>query len=882
MTQVAAYSFVDKPFSDEESLAALESYVREWFMRTFKELTPPQRYSFKLIADGHNVIITAPTGSGKTLAGFMSILSKLFKMGEQRQLTESVYCIYVSPLKALDNDVKKNLMQPLIEIREIAAEMGIELPEIKIAVRTSDVAGSEKQRQLKEPPHILITTPESLAILLNAPKFAEKLRTVQWVIVDEIHELAGSKRGAHLSLSLERLREAVGKDFIRIGLGATLHPLEEAARFLVGYDDTGRPRPCKIVDVTWYKPLQLMVKTPVKDIVHASADEINEALYRLLDKLITKHRTTLIFTNTRSGTERVVYNLKERWPDKYNDSTIGAHHGSLSREIRLDIEDRLKRGELKAVVCSTSLELGIDVGYIDLVVQVGSPKSITRAVQRIGRSGHRFGDTARGVIIAMDRDDIVECAVMLKCALERRLDEIKIPTNCLDVLAQHIVGMALTRKWSVDEAFRLVRRSYNYRYLDKETFISLLKYLAGHYAELEDRSVYGKIWFDEKNMMFGKRGKYTRIIYYLNIGTIPDEVKVDVYLLPDKRYIGSIEEEFLERLRPGDIFVLGGRMYRFRYARSMSCYVEKPPKDSLPTIPAWFSELLPLSFELALEIQDFREEFKATLQAGKTKKEIVAWLLRRFPIERHTAEAIYNYYREHYRYTGGKLPGRDEILIETTSDLQERRFIVFHALYGRRVNDALSRAAAILTSDQIGRNVGVIVSDNGFALHIPQDARVDVERLLRELASCDLEELLKRNIRRTEMMKRRFRHCAARSFLILRNYKGYKISVSKQQTNAQTLLNVCEEVNPNFPVIVETYREILRDVMDLERAKLVQEWLRTGRVKSMLIKTEVPTPLAHNLIVLGDADIVLMEDRKKRLLQLHEAVMRKIRLAARS
>jgi ATP-dependent Lhr-like helicase len=306
-----AIRFVKKPFSKEESLRCLEDYVREWFLRNFAELTPPQRYSFKLISQGHNVIITAPTGSGKTLAGFMAILSELFKMGEKEELGDSVYCIYISPLKALDNDVRKNLLVPLTEVREIARGMGKELPEVRVAVRTGDVSPAEKQRQLKTPPHILITTPESLAVLLNAPKFIEHLKAVRWVIIDEIHELASNKRGVHLSLSIERLQEEVKKEFTRIGLGATLHPIKEAAKFLVGYSK-GRPRDCKVVDVSWFKPFDLRVVCPVKDIVHASAEASNVAMYNLLHRMISRHRTTLIFTNTRSGTERVVFHLKDR------------------------------------------------------------------------------------------------------------------------------------------------------------------------------------------------------------------------------------------------------------------------------------------------------------------------------------------------------------------------------------------------------------------------------------------------------------------------------------------------------------------------------------------------------------------------------------------
>ncbi len=868
-----AIRFVDKRKRRKRLPDFFEPYVQEWFYSKFEELTPPQQFSFELIHKKRNVIITAPTGSGKTLAGFLTILNELFRLAERGKLKDLIYCVYISPLKALNNDVHRNLLEPLREIREIAKRMGKELPEIRVALRTGDVLPSEKAKQLKKPPHILITTPESLAVILNAPKFRKLLKGVRWVIVDEIHELANNKRGVHLSLSLERLRELVGKEFVRIGLGATLHPIEEAAKFLVGYNSRGKLRDCVIVDVSWEKPYDLKVICPVKNLVKASAEECNEALYRKLDELISKHRTTLIFTNTRSGTERVVYHLKEKWKDKYNDATIGAHHGSLSREVRLEVEEKLKRGELKAVVCSTSLELGIDIGYIDLVVQIGSPKSVTRAVQRIGRSGHKFKDVAKGRIIVLDRDDLIECSVMLRCALERKLDRFRVPKNCLDVLAQHVVGMALNKKWHVSEALRVIRRSYCYHELSKADFINLLRYLSGSYVSLEDRNVYGKIWFDEHDGMFGRRGKYTRVIYYLNLGTIPDEVKVDVYSYPNYRYIGGIEEDFLERLRKGDIFVLGGKLYRFLFARGMRCFVE-PVKDAIPTIPSWFSEMLPLSFDLAREIRKFREIVKRKILRGEKCKSVVKWILKNYPVDENAALSIYSYIKEQMLYS--YVPNHDEILIERTFDLQGRKFLVFHALFGRKVNDALSRALGIIISDQIACDIATIVSDNGFAFLIPRDKRVFIAHAIRKLLKSDLEELLKRNIRRTELMFRRFRHCAARSFLVLRNYKGHKISVSKQQLNAQSLLRVCERISKDFPIIKETYREILYDVMDLENARLVLDWISKGELKLREIETEVPSPFAHNLIVLGEADVIMMADRKRRLQKLYEAVLKRI------
>jgi ATP-dependent Lhr-like helicase len=558
---------------DEKVLALLRPYVREWFKRNFKELTLPQKFSIPLIKESKNVLITSPTGSGKTLACFCSILDELFGLGEKGKLEEKVYCIYISPLRALDNDIYRNLLVPLKEIREIAKEMGKELPELRVSVRTGDTLPSERQQQLKHPPHILITTPESIAIILSTRKFKEKLKDVKWVIVDEIHELADSKRGVHLSLSLERLQNFVGKPFVRIGAGATLEPLDACARFLVGYEN-GKERDCKIIDARFVKKMDIKLLSPTKNLLYTPAEVTTSLMYKLLDKLIREHKTTLVFTNTRSGTERCVHHLKQMFPEVYTEEQIGAHHSSVSREIRHEIEDKLKKGELKVCVSSTSLELGIDIGHIDLVCQLGSPKSITRLVQRIGRGGHTLEKTSVGRVIAMDRDDQVELAVMIQQAYKYFLDKIQIPENCLDVLAQHLMGMSLEKKWNIKEAFNLVRNSYCYRNLKWEDFLSVLEFLSGAYHSLEDKKVYGKIWVDFKDMTFGRRGKYARVIYSLNIGTIPDEVKIKVRTL-DGKYIGSIEEEFLQRLMPGDIFVLAGKTYEFVKAKGVTAYVHK-------------------------------------------------------------------------------------------------------------------------------------------------------------------------------------------------------------------------------------------------------------------------------------------------------------------
>jgi len=542
-------------------LRELKPYLSIWIERTFKALTLPQQYAIPLIKKGKNVLITAPTGSGKTLAAFCAIIDELFSLAEEKKLEDKVYCIYISPLRALDNDIRRNLLVPLTEIPKIAKdEFNINLQEIRVGIRTGDTLPFEKQKQLQKPPHILITTPETIAILLATRKFKEKLKDVRWVIVDELHELISSKRGVHLSLSLERLEYFVGKRIQRIGMGATIEPLEEAAKFLVGMENR-KPRECYIVDARFVKPIDIKVLIPTKDLVYSSAEEINKRLYETLDELISKHRTTLVFTNTRSGAERVHFHLKQIFPSKYLDEITGVHHSSISRDIRFEVEEKLKEGKLKCVISSTSLELGIDIGYIDLVAQIGSPKSVSRLMQRIGRAGHSLKEVSKGRVICLDRDDLVECLVMVKKCYEYWLDKFTMPKNCLDVLAQHLLGMAIEKKWNVKEAFEVVRRAYPFSTLKFETFIQVLEYLAGKYHTLEDYKVYGKIWFDEKDMMFGRRGKYARVIYSLNIGTIPDEVKIKVRSL-DGKFIGFIEEGFLERLTRGRYICFGRKDLR--------------------------------------------------------------------------------------------------------------------------------------------------------------------------------------------------------------------------------------------------------------------------------------------------------------------------------
>ncbi|MDR1954514.1 MAG: DEAD/DEAH box helicase, partial [Candidatus Methanoplasma sp.] len=554
-----------KTHSMKEVMDLMEPLIAAWFNERFDTLTEPQAKAIPIIHQKKNVLVSSPTGSGKTLTAFTSIINELTKYASEGKLEERIYCVYISPLKALANDVNRNLNTPLAEMREVAAANGLNIPGIKVAVRSGDTPQNERQKMVRHPPHILITTPESLALILAAPKFKENLRKVEWVILDEIHDICDSKRGAFLSLTLERLKEHCETDFARIGLSATLAPIEAIAGFLVGCGADGEPRDITLIEADSKKELDLKVICPTEDMTTLSSDIVNAMMYDKLKELVDQHETTLIFTNTRSGAESVVYKLKERGQE-----SIEVHHSSLGRETRLDVEERLKKGEIKCVVSSTSLELGIDIGSIDLVCQIGSPKSVAKGLQRIGRSGHSFGRVAKGRLIVFDPDDLVECAVMCRAAHRGDIDRVGIPENCLDVLSQTVVGMSLDQRWDVDAAYELVKRSYCYRNLSKDSFIGVLRYLG---SKDEHEGVYSKIWYDEEDNQFGKK-KGARMIYLMNLGTIPEEANYRV-VTNHGSTAGELSEKFVERLAPRDVFVLGGRSLEFVRSTGMVVHVKE-------------------------------------------------------------------------------------------------------------------------------------------------------------------------------------------------------------------------------------------------------------------------------------------------------------------
>ena len=843
------------PASSEETRKILNEIVREWFFSKFKDFSATQLYGVNNINGRKNVLISAPTGGTKTLTAFLSILNYLVELSLKDELENKVYAVYCSPLKALSNDIFVNLVEPLREISELAERRGLKMQEIRVGLRTGDTSVYERTKMLKKVPHILVTTPETLAIVLTSGKFVEKLEKTEFIIVDEIHALT-NKRGAYLSLTLERLSAMCVFDPVRIGLSATITPLDEIARFLVG-----NGRDCLIADVKLVKNIEIGLDFPGRNIIDSFSNESYKELYKMLDEIIERNKTTLIFTNTRAATERVVHHLQEQFPGKYA-GLIGAHHSSMSKSKRFEIEERLRRGELKVVVSSTSLELGIDIGSIDFVVLLGSPKSVARALQRMGRAGHKLHENPRGVFLVLERDDLVECGVLMKLMREKVIDRAEIPKNALDVLAQQIFGMAITKVWNVEDMLRCIRKSYCYKELSKEDFYSVVSYLAGDYA-LEHRNVYAKIWYDVEKGEIGKRGKLARVIYMTNLGTIPDESHIKVIVKsPAHRkgeIVGKIDENFLERMKRGDVFVLGGQRYEYLYSRGMTASVRADILKK-PTIPSWFSEMLPLSFDAALQIGKFR---RLVNERVENRKDCVEFIKSYLYCEKNVADEIYDYFKEQWDFSA--IPHEKEIVVEKFKE--EKEFLVFHTLYGRRVNDALSRAYGYAAARMRMRDIELGISDNGFYI---AGEKLDEKEIINFVKSKDLKIILKEVVEKTDVLKRRFRHCAGRALMILRNYKGREKSAGKQQVHSEFLYRAVMKISGEFPILREARREVMEELMDFENAKKVLEWIEKKEVKINVKRIPMVSPFALEMTLKGRADLIKMEDKAKFLRRMHE------------
>ncbi|WP_135303021.1 ATP-dependent helicase [Haloarcula amylovorans] len=880
---------------DADVLELLDPVVQEWWVEQFGEFvpgnggffTPPQKEAVPLIHEGENALICAPTGSGKTLASFTGIINELFGKAREDDLDNSVYCLYVSPLKSLANDIHRNLEVPLADVTEKLDERGEDV-DIRHAIRHGDTSDSERQAMLETTPHILNTTPETLAILLNSPKFSEKLETVEYVVVDEIHSLAENKRGTHLSVSLERLEAMTEGSPTRIGCSATVEPLDTVAEFLVGQDEPGgESRPYEIVDTRFSRDFDVELSCPTDDLIDTPSGVVTDRFYRQLHDHVQSHTNTLVFTNTRSGAERVLQNLRETF-DAYDESNSGCHHGSLSKEKRHEIEEALKAGTLDVVTTSTSLELGIDMPHIDLVVQVGSPKSVASLLQRIGRAGHQLGQTVEGRVIALDRDELVECAVMLKKAEEGFVDRVFIPENAQDVATQQVYGMAINQVRPEREIRGILGRAYPYRNYGDEEWEQLMRYMTADYPGMEEKNVYAKVWrdandppdgeyhYDEYDVgepLMGKRGRLARVIYMTNIGTIPDSFTCDVKTRSSGEWVGQLDESYLDTLEQGDVFVLGGANYEYRYRRGSKVYVD--PTSARPTVPSWFSERLPLSYDLGQEILTFQRDLLDRLERGGMS-EVRNWL-REMPLDENSVRAIARMFGQQVAYAGSEsVATADRLVVETVLDHDEyERHYHVHSNYGRRFNDGFSRLLAYQLAQAANANVQVAVADNGFTLSMPLNRKVDIQRIIEDLDPSEARADLRASLDGTDLLQRYFRINATRSLMILKRYKGYEKSASQQQVSSEMLLGFAEDLG-DFAVVEETYREILEDKLNVAGIEDVLRDIERGAVDVTTIRVDSPTPRAFGLATLLASDVVLAEDESAVLEAFHERVLAEI------
>lgn len=877
---------------DADVLDSLSPVVQEWWIDRFGEyvpenggvFTPPQREAIPLVRKGENALICAPTGSGKTLASFSAVIDDLIERDREDALENSVYCLYVSPLKSLANDIGRNLDVPLSEVTDRLAEREEDC-EVRHAIRHGDTPDGERRRMLEETPHILNTTPETLAILLNSPKFKEKLSTVEYVIVDEIHSLAANKRGTHLSVSLERVEEIAERSPTRIGCSATVEPLDTIAEFLVGCED-GSPREYEIVDTRFVREFDLELACPTDDLIHTPREVVQDRFYEGLHDLIADHENTLVFTNTRSGAERVLQNLRERFG--YDEDDSGCHHGSLSTEARQSVEEGLKAGDLDVVTTSTSLELGIDMPHVDLVVQVGSPKSVAALLQRVGRAGHRLGQTVTGRVIALDRDELIECAVMLAKAESGFVDRVFVPEGAMDVAAQHVYGMAINGVRPEREVRATLERAYPYREFSDREWESLMAYLTADYEGMEEKNVYAKVWRDTNDPpdgehhyeeypvgehLIGKRGRLARVIYMTNIGTIPDSFTCSVFTRAENERVGDLDENYLDTLDPGDVFVIGGRHFEFRYRRGSKVYVDHT--SVRPTVPTWFSERLPLSYDLGREILAFKRDLLERHESGGPPA-VRRWL-RGFPIDDDSTRALARMFDEQIRYSGPESVSTDtRLAIEEERDRTEykRRYYV-RSNYGRRFNEGFSRLLAYRCAQEANANVTVAVADNGFTLAMPLNRKVDLRGLIEGIDPDEVRDLLRNSLEGTDLLQRYFRINATRSLMILKRYKGYEKSASEQQVSSEMLLGFAGDLE-EFAVLEETYREILEDKLAVGAVADVLREVRSGEIALSIDRVDSPSPLSFGLATLSASDVVLAEDESAVLKEFHERVLKEI------
>jgi ATP-dependent Lhr-like helicase len=871
----------------------LHPRLAKWFRENFRSFTHAQLLCVPAILDRKSILLTSPTGSGKTLAGFLGVFDFLLRKLEEGTLPRSVQCIYVSPLRALAYDIGKNLRAPIIG-------MGLE-KELRLHLRTGDTPTAERVKFRDRPTHFLITTPESLAVMLAQESYAAHLGDCQFVIVDELHSFAGNKRGADLTLSLERLerlcsrrpvrdagesatserrfpqgsgyRRASGNRkrriddgaICRVGLSATAAPLDLLARFLVG-----EGRECRIAEAQVEKKSLVEVFSPIRRKPYPPAGYTGVRLYAELAELIRTRRSVLVFTNVRSAAEQVGLRLKELLPDLA--AQIEIHHASLDRSVRLEVEDRLKNGELRAVVCSTSLEMGIDIGAVDLVVMVATPKGVSRAIQRIGRSGHSLNRSSHGVLVATNINDLVEATVTAKLVRERALDPIRIQEKPYDVVAQHIVGLAAVAPIAADETFALVRRAYPFRELSREEFDRILQYLEGGGASLQKQyvGVFGKIRVEDGIISLA----HPRIAreFLVNIGTIHSEGYIDVLLR--HRRLGSVEENFIKQLKIGDLFVLGGRIVRLIDTGVQEAYVERAD-GQLPTVPRWNAAKMPLTSGLARAVRKLRTEVAERVRRNADDGVTADWLVENYQISIANAQAIVELFRAQLSIS--EIPVGRKMLIELYREGDHAHYF-FHSLIGRSANDALSRIVALRVKHRIGGNALATIDDYGFLLTLRRYQELPLAELRECFGRASAENDLAIALRGSELVKWQFRGVAQTGLMVPRNLPGKQRKQKQLSWSAEVLFRVLEQHQPDHPLLVEAYRQATHTFLDAESAYHFLDEVQTFEWK--LRELPVVSPFSFAIYASVIKENMMLEDPASAIERIYREMYAKVESVA--
>ena len=840
--------------------------VARWFEQTFGSPTEPQQSGWPAIQSGRHVLISAPTGSGKTLAAFLASLDALFREGAQTDLPDKTQVLYVSPLKALSNDIRKNLQEPLAGIRALLRDTEGHDIDVRAEVRTGDTTAAQRQALIKKPPHVLVTTPESLYLLLTSESGREMLRTVRTLIMDEIHAVVDDRRGAHLALSVERLvaltKSASGGALQRIGLSATQKPIEEVARFLVGahsIDATGNPD-CEIIDIGHRRELDLAIELPKSPLEAVMSNEVWEEIYHRLAELIQVHRTTLVFVNTRRMAERVTHHLSEL----LGADAVTSHHGSLSAKLRLDAEDRLKRGELKALVATASLELGIDIGSVDLACQLGATRSIASLLQRVGRAKHqptptlrhagKRGGLPKGRIFPLSRDELVECAALLRCVHRGELDRLSIPEKPLDVLAQQIVAAAAAEDWDENDFFNLARSSWPYRNLAREEFDSVVKMLADGFSTKRGRRS-ALIHHDGVNhRLRGRRG--ARLVALTSGGAIPDNADYRVILDPSETFVGTVNEDFAVESLAGDIFQLGNASWRILRVNSGVVRVEDA-KGQPPGLPFWLGEAPARTSELSNSVSDFRVEIEARLADGQNPAQ---WFAQEILLPPAAAEQLSDYFSDAYRSLGA-IPSQQTLVMERFFDESGGMQLVLHSPFGNRINRAWGLALRKRFCRSFNFELQAAATDDAIVISLGTQHSFPLEEVFRYLNSKTVRDLLVQALLDAPMFTIRWRWNATRSLAVPRFRGGAKIAAPLQRMESENLLAavfpdqlaclehiVGDREIPDHPLVKQTIDDCLTEAMDIDGLEEVLRKIERGQIRCIARDLPEPSPLAAEIL----------------------------------